>query len=129
MTVTYDDSSSDALSKAIIEGMQEKKAEEITLLDLRDVKNSITDFFVICSASSDTQVDAISDSVEAVVKKNFKENPWQREGLQNKQWVILDYVSVVAHVFLGEWREHYGLENLWGDAVTTQIEDTGQTLR
>ena len=129
MAATYSDDSSEALSRAIVEGMQEKKAEEITILDLRDVKNSVTDFFVICSGSSDTQVDAISDSVEGFVKKKTKENPWQREGLQNKQWVILDYVSVVAHVFLGEWREHYGLENLWGDAKVTTIEDAGQTIQ
>jgi ribosome-associated protein len=128
MAATYSDESADTLTQAIIEGMQEKKAEEITVLDLRNVKNSITDFFVICSGSSDTHVDAISNSIEGIVKKKIKENPWQREGLQNKQWVILDYVSVVAHIFLNEWREHYGLENLWGDAVTTQIEDAGQTI-
>lgn len=129
MATTYSDDSSEALTRVIVEGMQEKKAEEITIMDLRNVKNSITDFFVICSGNSDTQVDALSDSVEGFVKKQIKENPWQREGLQNKQWVILDYVSVVAHIFLGEWREHYGLENLWGDAKVTTIEDAGQTIQ
>lgn len=129
MAATYSDYSSDPLAAAIVEGMKEKKAEEITVLDLRQVKNSITDFFIICSGSSDSQVDAISNSVEGFVKKNTKENPWQREGLQNKQWVILDYVSVVAHVFLHEWREHYGLENLWGDAITVQIPDKTETIR
>ena len=123
MTEIIDGSRSDTLSQVIVKGMQEKKGEEITVLDLRGIKNAVADFFVICTGNSDTHVDAISDSVEAFVHKEFKENPWHREGSQNKEWVLLDYVNVVVHVFKRESREHYGIEHLWGDAETTYIAE------
>ena len=123
MTEIIDGSQSDALSQVVVEGMQEKKAEEITVLDLREIKNAVADFFVICTGNSDTHVDAISDSVEEFVHKKVKENPWHREGTHNKDWVLLDYVNVVAHVFRGDTREHFGIEHLWGDAETTYIAE------
>lgn len=118
---------SDKLSQIIVEGMQEKKAEDIVVMDLRNVKNAIADFFVICSGNSDTQIDAISESIEKEVHKNNKENPWHREGKENKEWVLLDYVTVVAHVFKRDRRAFYGLEELWGDAVTTVVEPAYQS--
>ena len=113
---------SQSLCELVVEGMQEKKATDITILDLREVKNAIADFFVICSGNSDTQIDAISDSIEEVVYKNSSQNPWKREGRQNKEWVLIDYVDVVAHVFKKEKREFYAIEELWGDAKTTSVE-------
>lgn len=111
------------LKKLVIEGMQEKKASDIVVLDLKNVKNAIADYFVICTGTSDTQLDAISDSVEEVVYKKSKQNPWHREGKQNKEWVLIDYVDVVAHVFKREKREFYALEDLWGDAERTLIAE------
>lgn len=112
---------SEELTQAIVDGMQEKKAEDIVVMDLRGVKNSIADFFVICSGNSDTQIDAISESIEKEVHKKDKENPWHREGKENKEWVLLDYVNVVAHIFKKDKRIFYGLEDLWGDAVITEV--------
>jgi ribosome-associated protein len=110
------------LSKIIIKGMEEKKASNIVLMDLRGVKNAFTDFFVICSGSSDTQIEAISDSIEEKVIKSNKERPYRSEGKNNKQWILMDYVDVVAHIFLKDKRTFYGLEDLWGDAKITRIE-------
>ena len=90
-------------------------------MDLREIKNAVTDFFVICSGSSDTQMDAISQSIEEEIHKHSKQNPWKTEGRQNKEWILLDYVDVVVHVFNKEKRIFYGLEELWGDAKITQI--------
>lgn len=109
------------LSKIVVQGMQEKKATDIVVIDLRSVKNAVSDYFVICTGNSDTQLDAISESVEQEVYKNTGESPWHREGKENKEWVLIDYVDVVAHVFKKDKRAFYGLEDLWGDAVTTQV--------
>lgn len=112
---------SEQLSKIIIEGMEEKKASDIVLMDLREVKGSVSDFFVICSGSSDTQIQAIAESVEEEVEKNADEAPWRKEGFTNREWVLIDYVTVVVHIFSKEKRNFYALEELWGDAKTTPI--------
>jgi len=106
----------------IVKGMQEKKAQDIVVMDLRKVKSSIVDFFIICSGTSDTQIDAIANSVEEELYKNLQENPWHQEGKQNKEWILLDYVDVVAHVFKKSKREYFALEELWGDAQIKHIE-------
>ena len=113
---------SEKLSQVVANGMLEKKAEDIVVLDLRKVKSAIADFFVIGSGNSDTQLDAIAESIEKEVKEQLGERPWHREGTQQKEWILLDYVTVVAHVFLRERREFFALEELWGDAVITSIE-------
>ena len=112
---------SEELSHIIIKGMEERKAEDIKLLDLRDVKGSISDFFIICSGNSDTQIQAIAESVEKEVKETQNERPWRKEGFTNREWVLLDYVSVVAHIFKRDKREFYALEDLWGDAKITSV--------
>ncbi|MBS4073262.1 MAG: ribosome silencing factor [Algoriphagus sp.] len=111
----------EALSKVIVKGMEEKKASDILVMDLRTIKNTVADFFVICSGNSDTQIDAISKSIEEEVYKAGESSAWKVEGKSNGQWVLMDYVNVVAHIFLKEKREFYGLEELWGDAKTTRI--------
>lgn len=111
----------EALTKIIIKGMEEKKASNIILLDLRNIKNSVTDFFILCSGNSDTQLEAISDSIEEEVAKSGEKGPWQREGKNSGQWILMDYVNVVAHIFLKEKRDYFGLEELWGDAKITRI--------
>jgi ribosome-associated protein len=114
---------SEKLSKAVVAGMQEKKAQDIVVMDMRDTKNAIADFFVICSGSSDKQVEAIARSVDEEVEKKLKENPWHMEGKNNKEWVILDYITLVVHIFKKDKREFYALEKLWGDAHITEIPD------
>jgi len=109
------------LSHAIAEGMNEKKARDIVILDLRGIQNAITDFFVICTGNSDTQIDAIADSVQETVYKHNNEDAWHKEGFQNKEWVLIDYVDVVASVFREDTREFYALEELWGDAKIIQL--------
>ena len=116
--------SSKDLSELVAKGMAEKKGQEITILDLRKVKNSITDFFVICSGNSDTQIDALANSVEDEVYKFSKTEPWQKEGKANGEWILIDYVDVVVHIFNKDRRKHYDLEELWGDAIVTHLEDT-----
>lgn len=100
----------------IVRGMQEKKGQDIVVMDLRRVKNAICDYFVLCSGTSDTQIDSISTSIEEEVYKASKQDPWHREGKTNREWILLDYVDVVAHVFKKERRSFYDLEQLWGDA-------------
>jgi ribosome-associated protein len=115
--------SSEILSETIVKGMQEKKATDIVVMDLRKVRNAVADFFVICSGNSDKQLDAIADSVDQEVYKALKENPWHTEGKNNKEWMLLDYIDVVVHVFRKDRREFYALERLWGDADITEIEN------
>ena len=109
------------LSKIIAKGMEEKKASDIMVMDLRSVKDTVTDFFVICSGNSDTQLDAISKSIEEQVYKAGDSPAWKVEGRSNGQWILMDYVNVVAHIFLSDTREYYGLADLWGDTKTTRI--------
>jgi ribosome-associated protein len=114
--------SSEQLSDIIVKGMQEKKATDIVVMDLRKVKNAVADFFVVCSGNSEKQIDAIADSIDAEVFKALKENPWHIEGKNNKEWMLLDYIDVVAHVFRKDRREFYALERLWGDADILEID-------
>ena len=115
--------SSEKLSEVIVKGMQEKKATDIVVMDLRKVKNAVADFFVICSGGSDKQLDAIAQSVDEEVYKAVKENPWHVEGKSNKEWMLLDYFDVVAHIFRKDRRDFFALEKLWGDAEMTEIQE------
>lgn len=113
--------STDDLIAVIIKGIDDVKGEDIQLLDLRDIDNTVCDYFVICSGNSNTQVNAISGSVQKVVSKELKDKPWHVEGQNNSEWVLMDYVNVVVHVFQKHVREFYDIESLWGDAKITQI--------
>lgn len=104
------------LSELAIYGMQEKKGNEIVRLDLRNVFSSVSDYFVICHADSATQVKAIANSVEDEIFKATHEEPWRKEGLEYGEWILLDYIDVVVHIFRTDKREFYGVEDLWGDA-------------
>jgi ribosome-associated protein len=114
---------SEKLSQTIVKGMQEKKASDIVVLDLRKVKNGVADFFILCSGNSDKQLDAIADSVDEEVFNTLNENPWYTEGKNNKEWILLDYINVVVHIFRKDRRQFYALETLWGDAEITEIKD------
>ena len=114
--------SAEKLSRLVVKGMLEKKAQDIVIMDLRKVPNAVAQFFVLCSGTSDTQLDAITDSIDGEVFKELKENPWHIEGRNNKNWKLLDYIDVVAHIFKTDTREFYNLEGMWGDAKIEQIE-------
>ena len=113
---------SDTLTELVVRGMQDKKASDIVVLNLKQLKNAVADYFIICSANSDTQIDAVARSVEEEIEKVTGESPWQTEGRTNREWVLLDYVDVVVHVFLRDRRKFYALEELWGDADISYIE-------
>ena len=110
-----------ALMKSVVKGMQEKKAKEIVCIDLREIKNAIADFFIVCHADSRTHIDAIARSVEEMVFIKSGEEPVHREGFTNSEWILLDYTNVVVHIFLQEKREFYGIERLWADANIQRV--------
>jgi len=111
------------LVDTIVEGMKELKAHNIVCVDLRDIPNSVTDYFVICHGESNTQVDSIAKSVEKETIQQLNEKPFHKEGSDNSLWILLDYVNVMVHVFYKETRDHYDIEGLWADAKLINIED------
>ncbi len=115
------DNESQLLADTIVEGMQENKAHDIVVLDLREIDSAVCDFFVICSGESSTQVDGISSSVLRHTRKEIGEKPYRTEGKKNSEWVLMDFVSVVAHVFYKDTREFFDLEDLWADEKRTDI--------
>lgn len=109
------------LSDAIVEGILEVKGRNISVLNLKDIHNRVCDYFIICQADSNTQVNAIAGSVEEMVKKRTGERPYRKEGFENSEWILVDYVTVVVHIFQTEVRNFYNLESLWADAEVTEI--------
>lgn len=113
---------SDELLDIIVQAIQDVKGEEIRSLDLRELKHGVTDFFVVCHGNSHTQVQAIARKIDELTTKNLGEHPWQTEGVQNAEWILLDYVNVVVHIFYKEARPFYGLEELWADAGVKEYQ-------
>lgn len=114
---------SEQLSEIVVAGIREKKGEKISKLDMRKVDGNVCDFFVICQADNSRQVLAIADAVEDFVFENTHEWPLHKEGRDNAEWILLDYVDVVVHIFLEEKRDFYKLEKLWADAPRTDYVD------
>jgi ribosome-associated protein len=114
--------SNDDLLANIIKGIEDVKGANIDILDLREIDNAVCDYFIICNGNSNTQVVAISNSIQKVVSNELKDKHWHVEGLENGEWVLMDYVNIVVHVFQEHIREYYDIENLWGDAKITSIE-------
>ncbi|TAE01040.1 MAG: ribosome silencing factor [Bacteroidetes bacterium] len=113
----------DRLKETIIYGLQEIKGTDITVLDLTKIKNALADYFIICTGNSDTHIEALMNSVEAEVLKVSGELPWRVEGKSGREWILMDYFSIVVHIFRKDKRRFYSLEDLWGDGVITQIPD------
>jgi ribosome-associated protein len=109
------------LVDAAVDGILEIKGRNISILDLRGIHNRVCDYYIVCQADSSTQVNAIAGSVEVTVKKRIGERPFHTEGFQNSEWILVDYVTVVVHVFQTHIREFYKLEDLWADAEITKI--------
>ncbi|MGI9552610.1 MAG: ribosome silencing factor [Aurantibacter sp.] len=114
--------SADELIALILQGIEEVKGQEIRLLDLREIENTVCDYFIICNGTSNTHVNAIVGSVQKTVSKAIKDKPWHVEGSENAEWILMDYVNVVVHVFQKHIREYYDIEGLWGDAKVTAME-------
>ena len=112
----------DELITLIIAGIEDIKGQNISILDLRSIENSVWDYFVIWDGNSNTQVNAIVNSIQKKVSKSAHEKPYQIEGEDNAEWVLMDYINIVVHVFQKHKREYYAIENLWGDAKITEIE-------
>ena len=120
--MTKGNSTADQLISTILEGIEDVKGQQINILDLRNIDNTVCDYFIICEGTSNTQVNAIVNSIQKKVSKELRDKPWHVEGGDNAEWVLLDYVNVVVHVFQKHIREYYDIESLWGDAVTTEIK-------
>ncbi len=114
--------SADELIALILHGIEEVKGLDINLLDLREIENTVCDYFIICNGTSNTHVNAIVNSIQKSVSKASKDKPWHVEGRENGEWVLLDYVNIVVHVFQPQAREFYDIEGLWGDAKMTVVE-------
>ncbi|WMW78451.1 ribosome silencing factor [Flavobacterium sp. 20NA77.7] len=121
--MTKKNNSIDDLLASIIKGIEDVKGLDIDILDLRGIDNRVCDYFVICNGTSNTQVNAIVNSVQKGVSKELKDKPWHVEGTDNGEWVLMDYVSIVVHVFQKHIREYYNIESLWGDAKITSLEN------
>lgn len=111
------------LIDTIVEAIQDTKGEKVMIFDLSTIENSVAETFIICSGNSNTQVSAIAGNIEKKVRNTLQERPWHVEGADNAMWVLVDYVSVVVHVFQQETREYYDIEELWGDAKITTIDN------
>jgi ribosome-associated protein len=116
-------STSAMLVDIIVKGIQEKKGQEITIMNLSTVHNSMFDYFIICNGNSRTQTEAIADAVQEEVRKAIGATPRFKEGFINSEWILLDYFDIVVHIFQKETRAFYQLEKLWADAEVKIIED------
>lgn len=111
----------ETLVKTITKGIQEKKGQDITIIDLQHIDGAIAKYFIICQGNSPTQIEAIAGSVSDMVREELSEKPINVAGLGNNQWVAIDYSDVLVHIFMPETREYYNLETLWEDAKLTNI--------
>ena len=114
---------SDKLSSFIAHCMDDKKALDIRIINLKNIKNSVTDYFVLATGNSNVHIDAIAEGIQDDVYKKYNERPWKREGIENREWILIDFVSVVAHVFDESKRNLYNLENLWGDGIIKEFNN------
>ena len=111
-----------SLVDEILYGIEDLKGVEVHIMDLSKISNTVCKFFILCTGTSNTHVAAIANSVRKNVSKKLKEKPYSMEGIENQEWVLIDYVDVVVHIFQREIREFYDIENLWGDAKITNVE-------
>ena len=116
MNIKKELKTSDILANIIIEGMREVKAKEIVSLDLRNIDGAVSDYFIVAHGDSATHVEGINRAIYKKCISSFNEKPWKEEGKRNSEWILMDYVNVVAHIFYKEKRGYYNIEDLWGDA-------------
>ena len=124
MRIRHQSDNTEAIVATVVEAMDSVKGKEIVTLDLRETGTAVTDYFVICHANSKTQVDAIADKVIDAVRENNKVKPYHIEGRDNTEWILIDFVDVVVHIFLTSARQFYQLEELWADAERIVKEES-----
>ena len=112
------------LKDTIIEGYLEGKAKDVICLDLRNIYGAVSDFFIVAHGDSATHVEGINRSIYKKCVKALNEKPWHEEGKGNSEWILMDYVNVVAHIFYKEKRGFYNIEDLWGDAPREEFNNT-----
>ena len=120
---TTKDPNTEQLYNSIIEGVFSKKGKEVVEINLSNLESSFCTYFIICHGDSNTQVNAIAESVENQVKKDWNTSAWHKEGNENAHWVLLDYADIIVHIFQKPYRDFYNLEDLWADAKVQKIED------
>lgn len=112
------------LADAAVQALLDKKGNKVVIMDLRKLRGAITDYFVICSGTSDKHVQALSDTVWDQLRVKFQDKPMNIEGRQKGEWVLMDYVNIVVHVFLEDKRRFFDIESLWADAPVERIEES-----
>ncbi len=115
-------SNSEKLTQSIVHGIQGKKGQDIISMNLSNLTNSVSNYFVVCHGNTKVQVEAIADAVEENVRNKIGDKPWHKEGFENAEWILLDYVDVVVHIFQESSRTFYNLEKLWADAEIKEYE-------
>jgi len=121
-TISEKDANTKGLIDSIVEGIQEVKGKDIAVLNITNIESAVCEYFIVCTGDSSTQVSSIASSIEKTTRNNIQEKPWHREGAtNNSEWVLLDYVNVVVHIFYRETRDFYNIEGLWADAERTDI--------
>ena len=123
MRIRHENDNTEEVLKTVVETMLEAKAQDVTSLDMRELQSAVTDYFVICNAQSKTQVNAIAEKVIDNVRNKLHVHVYHEEGFENSEWILLDYIDVVVHIFLTEKRDFYKLEDLWADAERKNYED------
>lgn len=123
MRIRHENDNTEEVLKTIVETMLEAKAQNVTSLDMRELQSAVTDYFVICNAQSKTQVNSIAEKVIDNVRNKLHVHVYHEEGFENSEWILLDYIDVVVHIFLTEKRDFYKLEDLWADAERKNYED------
>ena len=114
-------SEAEKLAGTIIKAIADKKGRKILTLDLRSIDTAVTDFFVICHGASRPQIEAIAEGITDTVHQKYGYKPWHKEGFENAEWILLDYIDVVVHIFKEDKRDFYQLEKLWADAKTSEF--------
>jgi len=117
------------ITEVIIEGILDKKGEKVVSIDFSNIHNAIFKGFIICHGNSSVHVETIADSVEEYVRKKSGRKPWHKEGQMNAEWILLDYVDMVVHIFQEKFRDFYQLENLWADADIKYIDTEKKLLK
>lgn len=122
--MTENNKDNDHLLSLIVQAIEDIKGKDIEILDLRDIENTVCDYFVLCTGNSSTQVNAIEGAILKTVSRGMKQKPWHIEATSNAKWVLMDYVNVVVHIFQPDTRDFYDIEGLWGDAKSIKIESS-----
>jgi ribosome-associated protein len=112
------------LANIIGEIMLSKKDNDVVIMNLKPLPNTICDYFVVCHGNSFVQIQTIRDAVIDEVRKAVSEKPWHVEGANDSEWLLIDYQNVIVHIFLNRAREYYKIEDLWADAEFSHLKDT-----